>query len=82
MFAKIYETEIGQILITKDTHAESCNPEVRTYFEPEGLGVCSISATMKDDSEDSWSNVDKLFDNMTEEEAVKAVKSVINKLLK
>jgi hypothetical protein len=81
MFAKIYETSLGQILVVKDANEGSGNPEVRTYFEPEGLGICNVAATMKDDSDESWDAVDKLFDNMTEEVVTKTVKKIISEIL-
>jgi hypothetical protein len=80
MFCKLFNTELGQILVKKDTN-EDCNPEVRFYFEPENLGVCSIAASQKDGSEESWNTVDELFDKINEEEAFNTVKSVINEFL-
>ncbi len=81
MFAKIYETEVGQILIVKEANEDSGKPEVRTYFEPEGFGVCNVAATMKDDSEESWEQVDKLFDKMTKEKALEAAKKIMTELI-
>jgi uncharacterized protein YrzB (UPF0473 family) len=72
MFAKIFETkEHGQILVKIDTDEES-NPEVRFYFEPEGLGVCSM-AISNEDSDEGWKIIEKVFDKFDEEAAIKAV---------
>lgn len=79
MFAKLFDTKLGQILVKKDTN-EDCNPEVRFYFEPENLGVCSIAASSKDDSEESWDQIDDLFDRIDEERAIETVQGVINSM--
>jgi len=79
MFAKIYETEVGQILVKRD----DCDngPEVRIYFEPEGLGVCSIAFNWKNsDSDKQWRNAESVFEKMTIEECVEAVKRVLYEL--
>ncbi|WP_426427357.1 hypothetical protein [Pseudomonas palmensis] len=47
-FAKLFEfTDIGQVLVKLDDGDDG--PEVRTYFVPDGLGVCSIAMTFKPD---------------------------------
>lgn len=79
MFAKLFNTEIGQILVKKDTD-EDCNPEVRFYFEPENLGVCSIAVSSENDSEESWNQIDDLFDRIDEESAIKTVKGIIDSM--
>ena len=38
VFAKLYETEVGQILVKIDE--DDCVPECRIFFQPEGFGVC------------------------------------------
>ena len=80
MFAKIYETDLGQVLVKKDTNDDNSNPEIRFYFEPKGLGVCNIALSMKDDSEESWVAMDKLFDRATKEKAYDMVKNAIDEL--
>jgi len=63
MFAKVYETEkYGQILAKIDS-AETDNEsgaEVRFYFHPEGLGVCSV-ALFFPDTDKGWDGSDKFF---------------------
>ena len=76
VFAKLYETEVGQILVKIDE--DDCVPECRIFFQPEGFGVCSTALTWKDLSEDEqWDNVDKTFNGLGEEECVKIVKKLI-----
>jgi len=67
MFAKLYNTKAGQVLIKMDTGEES-RPEVRFYFEPDGLGVCSIAYGFKD-TEDGWTKCQKLFHESNELQA-------------
>lgn len=48
-FAKIFESKkVGQILVKMDVDEES-RPEVRYYFQPKDLGVCSMAFSFSDD---------------------------------
>lgn len=81
MFAKLFETEVGQILVKVDT-GEDAMPEVRIYFEPEGLGVCSTAFTWTNESESKqWNNADSAFEELTEEKCVSIVGNVLDNLL-
>ena len=80
-FAKLYETNIGQILIKIDTDTDD-KVEVRFSFTPDGLGVCSVAATMKDASDKSWDSAQEMFDNVTKESAVEFVSGFIEKIAK
>lgn len=63
MFAKIFESEnYGQLLVKIDTSPEDSTPEVRYFFEPEGLGVCSIAYSFAD-TDLGWEQADALFAN-------------------
>ena len=80
MFAKLYDTELGQILVKQDDGDNGA--EVRLYFTPKGLGVCSISFDWQDDdSETQWKKADSVFEKATKEFAIKAVKGVIDQFL-
>lgn len=70
MFAKLYGTDNDQILVKLD-EGES-GPEVRFYFQPEGMGVCSV-ATGFADTDAGWDKAEEAFKNMTEETARKLV---------
>ena len=78
MFAKLYETELGQILVKRDTHDDG-RPEIRFYFEPEGFGVCSHALTYPD-TDEGFNDRDKFFDSLTVEKAVSFVSVTIHKL--
>jgi hypothetical protein len=78
MFAKIYETEeTGQVLMKVDQGDEG--PEVRFYFVPEGLGVCSMAMQYKDTGE-GWEKADKFFEEMTEDRAIEFAKGMMQKI--
>ena len=84
MFAKLYEAEAGQILVKIDSSPEEIKPEVRFYFYPPGLGVCSIALSFED-SDDGWGKAEKLFHDVDEatafnlvEESMKGVESFGN----
>lgn len=73
-FAKLFETQDhGQILIKLD--AGDDGPEVRFYFQPKGLGVCSVVVTAKD-TEKGWDAMESAFTQQTEETASKVVRGV------
>ena len=73
MFAKLFETEIGQVLVKLDTDPDEGRPEVRIYFQPEGAGVCSLSFSFKDNDE-GWGLAEKVFDKTNEAGALRAVR--------
>lgn len=76
-FARLYETkELGQILVKLDQNEESL-PEIRYFFEPENLGVCSMAISFKD-SETAWDNAERVFDLMNEDKAIEAVSKVLD----
>jgi hypothetical protein len=74
-FCKLYETEIGQILVKADT-SEDGAPEVRFYFKPAHLGICSMAITFED-NDSGWDNQEKTFDLVTQESAIEAVNGVL-----
>ena len=81
MFAKLYDTEVGQILAKIDT-GEDGLPEVRIFFEPEGLGVCSLAITFNEDTEDGqWEKLDEVFEGLSEDTLVESVKSVLSEMI-
>ena len=80
MFAKLYETdEFGQILVKLDQSDGDCVPEVRIYFEPENLGVCSTAFKYKD-SDDGWDKAEKYFNEIDQSTAMSTVNGVIQQL--
>lgn len=75
-FAKLYETEqFGQILVKIDSSNDDMEsvPEVRIYFEPENLGVCS-QAVKFENSDEGWDKAEARFLEITEEKAINLVK--------
>ena len=72
-FAKLYETELGQILVKLDE--VKGGPEVRYYFALEDLGVCSMAFKFK--GEDDWERAEKNFEAVTEEKALSVAKEVL-----
>ena len=70
---------IISILIKLDSSQEN-HPEVRVYFEPEGLGVCSFALSWDDDSDESWDKAEKAFNEMGEKKARQAVEKIMKGL--
>ena len=77
-FAKLFETEkYGQILVKIDSSDDG--PEVRFYFQPENLGVCSIAHSFKD-SDAGWLAAEKFFHKVDVEVAEENVKYISSNL--
>jgi len=69
MFAKLFDTTEGQILIKRGTN-ESYQPEIRMYFETEDT-YCDIALAFGDDEK-----ADKAFAEMGEEKAVDLIRKL------
>jgi hypothetical protein len=65
-FAKIYGGEADQILVMIDYGDNG--PEVRFYFEPDGLGVCNVALKYAD-TDDGWDRAEAAFKAITEDDA-------------
>ena len=80
MFAKLYETtEVGQVLVMLDSSNDEAVPEVKFYFEPPELGVCSVGLKFED-SDSGWDKAEKCFSDIDEEKAINVVREPINKI--
>ncbi|EKF8202512.1 hypothetical protein PBR95_000485 [Pseudomonas aeruginosa] len=60
-FAKLFEFEdLGQVLVMLDRGDDG--PEVRLYFKPKGLGVCSVACSNFPGGEDEqWDHAESGF---------------------
>lgn len=60
-FAKLFEFEdLGQVLVMLDCGDDG--PEVRLYFKPDGLGVCSVACSnFPGDEDEQWDHAEKGF---------------------
>ena len=79
-FAKLYETEVGQILVTIDSDADG-EPCVSYQFTPENLGVCRVGIGFKDTAE-GWDSADKHFSSVNEESALETVTAALKTTFK
>lgn len=71
-FAKLFNTkEHGQIVVIMQANDED-KPEVRFFFKPEDLGVCSVAPSF-DDSDVGWDACEQFFDSINEEQAIKLI---------
>lgn len=79
MFAKIFDSQtMGQLLTKIDANDEGA-PEVRLFFVPDGLGVCSLALTFSDDDL-GWDKADKVFDKMDISFAENMAKPILDKI--
>lgn len=77
-FAKLFQfEEIGQVLVKLDDGDDG--PEVRIYFQPENLGICSTAFNFEEDETGSeWDKAEKAFELVDEKTAL----GVVTELLK
>ncbi len=66
-FAKLFDTKIGQILVTLDNGEEG--PEVKFQFKPKGFGVCSFSMKFDAAHDDAWDRAEFAFERVDEKRA-------------
>ncbi len=80
VFAKLFHSEeCGQILVKIDNGEDGA--EVRYFFEPKGLGVCSVAANWSEDcNEVQWEKADALFARADREHCVGVVEGIAAKI--
>lgn len=71
-FAKLFGAPDNQVLVKLDADPESHAPEVRIYFQPPSLGVCSFALGFPD-SEEGWDKAEAAFAAMDEAEARRGI---------
>ncbi|WP_445368846.1 hypothetical protein ACH5Y9_05510 [Methylomonas sp. BW4-1] len=74
MFAKLYGPDDHQVLVKLDEGDEG--PEVRFYFKPAGLGICSSALIFKDDADDAWDRAEAAFAGIDEQKAMEVVEGI------
>ena len=78
-FAKLYERNGSQVLVKIDSDGKG-NPEVRFFYEPKDLGVCSMAISFRDDSPEMWDRAEGIFEKVTQESAFKTVEVALEKV--
>lgn len=79
MFAKLYGPDDKQVLVKLDQGDNG--PEVRFYFNPPGLGVCSTALIFTDDDTgEAWEKAEAAFAKVDEQHAMAMAKRVENEL--
>ena len=79
MFAKLFERGAAQCLVKLDSD-EKGPPEVRVYFEPEGMGVCTAAISWDKDTDETWEKAEAAFTAMDATAAWKIAEGVCEKL--
>lgn len=69
-FAKLYGNDDNQVLVKLDQGEDG--PEVRFYFKPDGLGVCSVASEFED-TDEGWDAAESAFEKVNEEMAISTV---------
>ena len=79
MFAKLYESKRGQVLVKLDTSHDHYVPEVRFYFQPREFGVCSAAVSFIDD-DDGWDKAEKYFKSIDKKGALEVVEETLRNI--
>jgi hypothetical protein len=76
-FAKLFTfDDLGQVLVKLDD--EDDGPEVRLYFKPEGLGVCSTAFTFNKNADGTeWDKAEKAFALIDHNQAESIVREIL-----
>ena len=75
-FAKLFGEGHDQILVKLDGCLEEGRPEVRFYFQPPDLGVCSWAVKFND-TDDGWDEAETAFEAVTQDTALEVVNKQI-----
>lgn len=78
-FAKLFGSGRNQILVIRQTHDTTCRPEIRVFFQPPNLGVCSAAIGF-DDTDKGWDQRNKVFSEVDEDFAWKVADQILNEL--
>ncbi|TCP13797.1 hypothetical protein EV683_10542 [Crenobacter luteus] len=73
-FAKLFETDRGQILVKIDADEDGA-PEIRFYAEPTGLGVCSLALSYED-FDNGWDAAEHAFGKVDQQIAMQATEKL------
>jgi len=76
MFSKIHETEIGQICVIIQEVVDGDCMEVRYFFKPDGLGVCSMALSF--DGDNAEEKAQNCFDKSSPDVSVSMVNRVMH----
>jgi hypothetical protein len=75
-FAKLFGSGEDQIVVMIQSDDEG-DPEVRLFYQPKDLGVCSLAIGFPD-TDDGWDHAEKAFAKMDE----KRVRGMVSKAMK
>ena len=79
-FAKLFEDDsCGQILVMLDSNY---GPEIKIFFKPKGLGVCSLKMSGYTDDDEGWEIAEKSFEKMDSKEMIELVKETMKQITK
>lgn len=80
VFAKMFSSEkYGQIVAIRQGADETGKPEIRFFFQPPAMGVCSL-AMVFDDTDDGWDAQEEAFAKLKLDAAEKTVGVVIDNI--
>jgi hypothetical protein len=81
-FAKLYQSDqLGQILFLLDEEGDD-GAEIKMYFRPEGLGLCSMRFGYETDEEgEDWQKAQSYFATITAKTAIESAEAIIESIL-
>ena len=79
MFAKLFETDLGQLLIVRDRDDKTSQPEVRLHMQPPELGICSIRNRYPD-NQSGEAAADEFFQSIDQPTATAWARQLLNSI--
>lgn len=78
-FAKVFESDIGQILVVLDLNGEDDSPDITITISPVNFGLCSTRISFQDTDEGADA-AQQVLNSMTVEMAIEAIRPLMQTL--
>ena len=81
MYAKIFKSKRFNQIVVMRRQDKDGGPEVRIYFQPEGMGVCEFGIGFRDNEPgDAPERLDKAFKSLDGSEATILIESYLDQM--
>ena len=78
-FAKLFGSGDDQIVVLLQGNDDDSAPEVRIFYQPPDLGVCSV-ALGYEDTDEGWEHAEEAFRRASEETIRSMIKETLDRI--